>query len=114
MHDQKVKRLQDWIALPSIAAENRNYPQGPDYMAQLAKRDSHAGNCYRVPADDSDVQHIDYPQEPALAHCDSHQCEFADEGGTPRCHEEHLFCVKSARFCLGGAQAERLGNVFAK
>ena len=30
MHDENVKRLQDWIALPSIAAENRNYPQGPN------------------------------------------------------------------------------------
>ena len=29
--------LRDWIALPSIAAENRNYPQGPDYMARLAR-----------------------------------------------------------------------------
>jgi len=28
-HDATVKMLQDWIALPSIAAENRNYPQGP-------------------------------------------------------------------------------------
>ncbi len=37
MHDENVKRLQNWIALPSIAAENRNYPQGPDYMAQLAR-----------------------------------------------------------------------------
>ena len=37
LHDENVKRLQDWIALPSIAAENRNYPQGPDYMAQLAR-----------------------------------------------------------------------------
>src|SRR6202453_536016 len=37
MHYENVKRLQDWIALPSIAAENRNYPQGPDYMAQLAR-----------------------------------------------------------------------------
>src|SRR5690242_8600621 len=36
-HDEAVKRLQDWIALPSIAAENRNYPQGAEYMAQLAK-----------------------------------------------------------------------------
>ena len=36
MHDENVKRLQDWIALPWIAAENRNYPQGPDYMAQLS------------------------------------------------------------------------------
>jgi acetylornithine deacetylase/succinyl-diaminopimelate desuccinylase-like protein len=36
-HDQTVKMLQDWIALPSIAAENRNYPQGPEYMAKLAR-----------------------------------------------------------------------------
>jgi len=28
MHAANVKRLQDWIALPSIAAENLNYPQG--------------------------------------------------------------------------------------
>jgi acetylornithine deacetylase/succinyl-diaminopimelate desuccinylase-like protein len=37
LHDENVKRLQAWIALPSIAAENRNYPQGPEYMAQLAR-----------------------------------------------------------------------------
>jgi len=37
MHDANVKRLQDWIALPSIAAENRNFPQGPEYMANLAR-----------------------------------------------------------------------------
>ena len=36
-HDQTVKMLQDWIALPSIAAENRGYPQGAEYMAQLAR-----------------------------------------------------------------------------
>ena len=36
-HDATVKMLQDWIALPSIAAENRNYPAGPEYMAQLAR-----------------------------------------------------------------------------
>jgi acetylornithine deacetylase/succinyl-diaminopimelate desuccinylase-like protein len=36
-HDEAVKRLQDWIALPSIAAENRNYPAGPEYMARLAR-----------------------------------------------------------------------------
>ena len=28
MHDENVKHLQEWIALPSIAAENRNYPAG--------------------------------------------------------------------------------------
>jgi acetylornithine deacetylase/succinyl-diaminopimelate desuccinylase-like protein len=37
MHAANIKRLQAWIALPSIAAENRNYPQGPQYMAQLAR-----------------------------------------------------------------------------
>jgi acetylornithine deacetylase/succinyl-diaminopimelate desuccinylase-like protein len=37
MHAQNVKRLQEWIALPSIAAENRNYPQGPEHMAALAR-----------------------------------------------------------------------------
>lgn len=36
-HDAAVQRLREWIALPSIAAENRNYPQGPEYMAQLAR-----------------------------------------------------------------------------
>src|SRR5437868_11259109 len=36
-HDEAVKRLQDWIALPSIAAEDRNYPAGPEYMARLAR-----------------------------------------------------------------------------
>jgi len=36
-HDEAVKRLQDWIALPSIAAENRNYPAGAEYMANLAR-----------------------------------------------------------------------------
>jgi hypothetical protein len=48
MHDENVKRLQDWIALPSIAAENRNYPQGPEYMAQLA-RDAGFANVEIVP-----------------------------------------------------------------
>jgi len=37
MHAANVKRLQGWIALPSIAAENRNYPQGPQHMAKLAQ-----------------------------------------------------------------------------
>ncbi|MBU1374549.1 MAG: M20/M25/M40 family metallo-hydrolase [Alphaproteobacteria bacterium] len=35
-HDAAVKRLQDWIKLPSIAAENLNYPAGAEYMKQLA------------------------------------------------------------------------------
>lgn len=36
-HDEAVKRLHDWIAQVSIAAENRGYPEGADYMAQLAR-----------------------------------------------------------------------------
>ncbi len=36
-HDVSVKRLQDWIALPSIAAENLNSREGAEYMATLAR-----------------------------------------------------------------------------
>lgn len=39
-HDEAVKRLQNWIALPSIAAEDRDMRKGAEYMAQLAR---HAG-----------------------------------------------------------------------
>ncbi len=37
MHLENLKRLQEWIALPSIATENRNYPQGPEHMKKLAE-----------------------------------------------------------------------------
>ncbi|HEY7963627.1 MAG TPA: M20/M25/M40 family metallo-hydrolase [Steroidobacteraceae bacterium] len=43
MHAANIKRLQEWIALPSIAAENRNYPQGPEHMAQLAREAGFTG-----------------------------------------------------------------------
>src|SRR5439155_12174311 len=36
-HDEAVKRLQDWIGQVSIAAENRDYPQGAEYMDKLAR-----------------------------------------------------------------------------
>jgi acetylornithine deacetylase/succinyl-diaminopimelate desuccinylase-like protein len=36
-HDATLQSLREWIALPSIAAENRGYPQGPEYMAKLAR-----------------------------------------------------------------------------
>jgi acetylornithine deacetylase/succinyl-diaminopimelate desuccinylase-like protein len=36
-HDSTVRMLRDWIALPSIAAENLNYPAGAEYMARLAR-----------------------------------------------------------------------------
>jgi len=35
-HAANIKRLQDWIALPSIAAEGRNTKEGAEYMRQLA------------------------------------------------------------------------------
>jgi acetylornithine deacetylase/succinyl-diaminopimelate desuccinylase-like protein len=36
-HEATVKMLRDWIALPSIAAEDLNYPEGAEYMARLAR-----------------------------------------------------------------------------
>lgn len=36
-HDASLKRLQDWIALPSIAAEDLNSREGAEYMATLAR-----------------------------------------------------------------------------
>jgi acetylornithine deacetylase/succinyl-diaminopimelate desuccinylase-like protein len=36
-HDATVQKLREWIALPSIAAEDIGYPQGADYMARLAR-----------------------------------------------------------------------------
>jgi acetylornithine deacetylase/succinyl-diaminopimelate desuccinylase-like protein len=36
-HDATVQMLRDWIAVPSIAAEDLNYPQGAEYMARLVR-----------------------------------------------------------------------------
>jgi acetylornithine deacetylase/succinyl-diaminopimelate desuccinylase-like protein len=36
-HGEAVKLLQDWIAQVSIAAEDRGYPEGAEYMAKLAR-----------------------------------------------------------------------------
>ena len=36
-HDEALARLREWIALPSIAAENLNSAAGADYMAKLAR-----------------------------------------------------------------------------
>src|SRR5437762_7973999 len=36
-HEEAVKRLQNWIGQVSIAAENRGYPEGAEYMAKLAR-----------------------------------------------------------------------------
>ena len=35
--DATVQALREWIALPSIAAENKGFPEGPEYMAKLAR-----------------------------------------------------------------------------
>src|SRR5215472_4093098 len=49
-HDEAVKRLQDWIALPSIAAESLNSAKGAERMAQLA-RDAGFQQVTVVPTD---------------------------------------------------------------
>lgn len=36
-HAENIKRLQDWIAFPSIAAESLNSQEGAEYMAKLAR-----------------------------------------------------------------------------
>ena len=36
-HDATIQALREWIAVPSIAAENIGYPQGAEYMARLAR-----------------------------------------------------------------------------
>lgn len=45
-----IKRIQDWIALPSIAAENLNMPEGAAYMAELMKAAGFTG-VETVPSD---------------------------------------------------------------
>ncbi|MBA2586709.1 MAG: M20/M25/M40 family metallo-hydrolase [Chthoniobacterales bacterium] len=49
-HAEAVKRLQDWIHLPSIAAENRGYPDGTEFMIKLA-RDAGFQQATRVETD---------------------------------------------------------------
>ena len=36
-HAATVKMLQDWIGLPSIAAEDKGFPEGAEYLAKLAR-----------------------------------------------------------------------------
>jgi acetylornithine deacetylase/succinyl-diaminopimelate desuccinylase-like protein len=36
-HDHAITRLQEWIHLPSIAAENRGFPEGADHLIALLK-----------------------------------------------------------------------------
>ncbi len=48
--DASLQRIRDWIALPSIAAENRNMKEGAEYMAELA-RDAGFQQVEIVPTD---------------------------------------------------------------
>ena len=36
-HDEGVAKLQEWIRLPSIAAEDLGFPEGPEHMAKLLR-----------------------------------------------------------------------------
>src|SRR5687767_9635818 len=49
-HDETLKRLQEWIRKPAIAAENRAMPEGCELMIQLA-RDAGFGKATRVDTD---------------------------------------------------------------
>lgn len=48
-HEANLKRLRDWIALPTIAAENRNVEEGCSHMMQLA-REAGFQQVERVPS----------------------------------------------------------------
>ena len=49
-HDESVKRLQDWIRQPSIAAENRGMTEGCDLMMRML-RDAGFGSVTKIPTD---------------------------------------------------------------
>jgi acetylornithine deacetylase/succinyl-diaminopimelate desuccinylase-like protein len=49
-HDEAVKRLQEWIHQPSIAAENKGMSEGCEMMIRLL-RDAGFGTAVRVPSD---------------------------------------------------------------
>ncbi len=49
-HEENVRRLQDWIKKPAIAAENRAMKEGAQYMVELA-RGAGLSNAAVVPTD---------------------------------------------------------------
>ncbi len=49
-HDEAIRRLQDWIRQPSIAAENRGMTEGCDHMMRLL-RDAGFDAVTKVPTD---------------------------------------------------------------
>ena len=50
LHDEGVRRLQDWVKQPAIAAENRGMAEGCELMMKLA-RDAGFGTVTKVPTD---------------------------------------------------------------
>src|SRR5262245_61239218 len=49
-HDEAVRRIQDWMKQPTIAAENRGITEGRDFMVQLLK-DAGCGQVTVCPTD---------------------------------------------------------------
>lgn len=49
-HGETVKRVQDWIHQISIAAEDRGYPEGPDFMIKQL-RDAGFDQAIQIPTD---------------------------------------------------------------
>src|SRR5271165_4090884 len=49
-HDEALKRLQDWIKLPSIAAENRNMNEGCELMMNMLREAGFSG-VTKMPTD---------------------------------------------------------------
>src|SRR3546814_4389620 len=46
--DASIKRIRDWIALPSIAAENRSMAEGAAYMARSEEHTSELQSLLRI------------------------------------------------------------------
>jgi len=71
--EASIQRIQDWIKLPSIAAENLNMAEGADYMAMLARG---AG-----------FQHVE------IVPTDGHPRRLRDARCRCQAHARHLFHV---------------------
>src|SRR5262245_36430716 len=49
-HDESVRRIQDWMKVPTIAAENKAISEGRDFMMRLLK-DIGCGQVTPCPTD---------------------------------------------------------------
>ena len=56
-HDESVKRLQDWIRQPSIAAENRGMNEGCELTIHML-RDAGFQQATKVPTDGRPARHL--------------------------------------------------------